>query len=556
MTNGTGPPTIRPAAAEKNPWLVLLVLCTGFFMILLDTTIVNVAIPSIAGSSSGLHSSLDEILWVLNAYILVYAVLLITAGRLGDLYGQRNLFVIGLIVFTLGSAWCGLAQDTNQLIIARIGQGVGGALLTPQTLALLQTIFPPEKRGTAFGIWAGVAGIATLAGPTLGGFLTDNFTWRSIFYVNVPIGIAAVIASYLFIPDIRPGRRHGIDPLGVLLASAGLFGIVFGLIEGQRYDWGTVTGFITIPEIIIAGVLIFIVFLVQERFQKEPMIPLSLFRGRNFGLMSWVTALVAFGMLGLFLPLTIYLQSVLGMTAFQAGLTIAPMSLTSMVVAPFAGRYTDRIGGKYLLVTGLTLFGVGMGTLAWFATRDSVWYQFLPSLIAAGFGLGCTFAPMTTTAMGEIEPQMAGAASGVFNTTRQVGGAVGSAVVGAVLQNRLAAGLHDQAVAVSGQLPEAMRQRFIDGFSNAAKAGLEIGRGQSGGALNLPPGVPRHVAAQIAGLAHDVYINGYLQAMRPTLIVPVVGLLLGAISCLFVVRVGRTAWAGSVDPAPAPAAEF
>src|SRR5438067_12623628 len=287
------------AEARTNPWLVLLVLTTGFFMIMLDTTIVNVAIPAM---STGLNTTLDQILWVLNAYILVYAVLLITARRLGDRYGQRNLFAIGLFIFSVASALCGFAQDSNQLIAARVLQGVGGALLTPQTLAILTTIFPPERRGAAFGIWGGVAGIASVTGPTLGGFLVTWASWRWIFYVNLPIGIAALIATFLVVPDLSPGRRHRLDLVGVALATAGLFGVVFGLIEGQRYDWGAIWGWVTIPEIIGAGVLLFVTFLVWQMFQTEPLVRLSLFSNRNFSLMNWVGAALAMGMFGLFLP--------------------------------------------------------------------------------------------------------------------------------------------------------------------------------------------------------------------------------------------------------------
>src|SRR6478672_4686005 len=263
------------ASARTNPWLVLVVLTTGFFMILLDTTIVNVAIPAM---STALNTTLDQILWVLNAYILVYAVLLITAGRLGDLYGQRNLFAIGLAIFTLASALCGFAQDANQLIVARVFQGVGGALLTPQTLAILTSLFPPERRGTAFGIWAGVAGLATLAGPTVGGAIVTYIDWRWIFYVNVPIGIAALVATFVIIPDLRPGRQHGWDVVGIFLATAGLFGLVFGLIEGERFNWGEVGSYvITIPEVIGAGVVLLIIFVIWERYQAAPLVPLSLF---------------------------------------------------------------------------------------------------------------------------------------------------------------------------------------------------------------------------------------------------------------------------------------
>src|SRR2546426_4356509 len=220
---------------RTNPWVVLLVLCMGFFMILLDTTIVNIAIPSIIDA---LQASLDQILWVLNAYILVYAVLLITAGRLGDIYGQRTLFAAGLFVFTVASALCGVSQSPGQLIAARILQGVGGALLTPQTLSILTTIFPPERRGAAFGVWGGVAGLATLAGPTVGGAIITYIDWRWIFFINVPIGSAAVIATFLIIPDLRPGPHHRWGFVGTAVATPGLFAIRFGLVEGQPYSWG------------------------------------------------------------------------------------------------------------------------------------------------------------------------------------------------------------------------------------------------------------------------------------------------------------------------------
>src|SRR3989440_3260503 len=248
------------AQARTNPWLVLLVLTTGFFMIMLDTTIVNVAIPAM---SAGLNTTLDQILWVLNAYILVYAVLLITAGRLGDLYGQRNLFAIGLFIFTVASALCGLSQNAGVLILARILQGVGGALLTPQTLSILTSIFPPERRGAAFGVWGGVAGLATVAGPTVGGAIITYIDWRWIFYINVPIGIAALIATFVVIPDLRPGRHHGWDLVGILVATAGLFAIVFGLIEGERYNWGQIGSYpVSIPEVIGGGVGLLILLFV------------------------------------------------------------------------------------------------------------------------------------------------------------------------------------------------------------------------------------------------------------------------------------------------------
>ena len=525
------------AQARTNPWLVLVVLTSGFFMILLDTTIVNVAIPAM---SAGLNTTLDQILWVLNAYILVYAVLLITAGRLGDLYGQRNLFAIGLFIFTVASALCGLSQNAGELIAARVLQGIGGAILTPQTLSIITTLFPPERRGAAFGVWGGVAGLATIAGPTVGGAIVTYISWQWIFFVNVPIGIAALIATFAIIPDIRPGRRHGWDIMGVVLATAGLFAVVFGLIEGQRFNWGEIGSYgITIPEVIIGGVLLLAVFIVWERFQAEPLMPLSLFRNRNFAVANWIAAAISFGMLSLFLPIVIYLQSVRGFSALTAGLTFAPMSLMSMVVAPFAGRFADKVGGKYILLAGISLFTIGFGLVTYVAGPDSTWLTFLAPAIIAGAGMGMTFAPMTTVAMRNISPQMSGAASGILNTTRQLGAAVGSAVVGALLQNQLATTLHNQAVSHAGALPPSARDQFIAAFSSVASNGFQIGTGQNG--AKLPAGLPPSVQHQITALAHDVFVSGYIDAMKATLVVPIAFLAFTALTTLLIRRRQRPA---------------
>jgi len=504
-------------------------------MILLDTTIVNVAIPAM---STGLNTTLDQILWVLNAYILVYAVLLITAGRLGDLYGQRTLFAIGLSVFTVASALCGFSQNPTQLIAARILQGIGGALLTPQTLSILTMIFPPERRGAAFGVWGGVAGLATLAGPTVGGAIITYIDWRWIFFINVPIGIAALIATFLVIPDLRPGRHHGWDFVGTIVATAGLFAIVFGLIEGQRYSWGQIESYpITIPEVIGAGVVLIALFLIWERFQAEPLVPLSLFADRNFTVANWIAAAISFGMLSAFLPLTIYLQSVRGFSALVAGLTLAPMSLTSMLTAPFAGRFADRIGGKYILMAGISLFTIGIGLIAYIAGPDSTWINFLVPAIIAGAGIGMTFAPMTTVAMRNIEPRVAGAASAVLNTIRQLGAAIGSAVIGAILQNQLATTLHNQAVTRSTALPAAFRDQFIAAFSNVSSKGFEIGAGESG--ARLPANIPPAAAHQIAAIAHDVFVYAYIDAMKATFVVPVTFLVFTALTTLLIKRRAR-----------------
>jgi EmrB/QacA subfamily drug resistance transporter len=540
---GAGTTAGAPPTPRHSPWLVLSVLCLGFFMILLDTTIVNIAIPDMIDR---LHASLDQILWVMNAYILVYAVLLITAGRLGDLYGPKQLFLIGLVVFTLASAACGFANNPSQLIAARVAQGIGGALLTPQTLSVLTVIFPPERRGAAFGVWGAVAGVATIAGPTLGGFIVTHWGWSWIFFVNLPVGVLTLILAWFVMPNLRLNRRHRLDIVGTLLATIGLFLLTYGLIEGQPHNWGKVWGPITITEVIVAGVVVLALFLVQQYVQRdgEPLVPFAIFRNRNFSVMNFVVASLGFGMLGLFIPLVIYLQSVLGLTALQAGLAVAPMSLVSMFLAPFAGRMSDRVGGKFILLTGLTLFATGMGIVLASSHPDTTRLQLLPGLLVAGVGLGMTFAPLQTVAMHDIEPRMAGAASGLINTTRQLGAVIGSAAVGAVLQNQLAVKLSTAAKGHAAALPEQFRAQFVARFSHATGRNLEVGAGQSG--INVGGDVPQAVRRIIT----DTYHEGFTNAMRVSLILPIALIAVAALSCLLVKGKSRT------NPPPAtPAGE-
>jgi EmrB/QacA subfamily drug resistance transporter len=513
-----------------NPWAVLVVVSLGFFMTLLDLTIVNIAIPNMILK---LHATLDDVLWVLNAYALVLAVLVITAGRLGDLRGPRTMFVAGIIVFTAASAACGFAPGPGWLIAFRAVQGLGAAMLMPQTLAIVTMVFPPERRGAAFGIWGAVAGLATIAGPTLGGLLVTAFDWRWIFFVNLPIGIAVLAVTFFIVPDLRPGRTHRLDILGVVLASLGLLGICYGLVEGQRYDWGTITSFVSIPLVIGAGVVLLAVFFgVQKLGQAgEPLIPFTLFRDRNFTLMNWVSGTLSIGMLGIFLPFTIYLQDALGFSALKAGLTMAPSSLVMILIAPFLGRLTDKIGGKYILMSGLTLFGVGMGWAVLVARPSSSWEDFLPPLIVAGLGMGATFAPMTTTAMRNVQPQMAGAASGVLNTVRQVGSVIGTASVGALLENRLVASLTSQATTSSAGLPPQVRATFIGGFRQAASSGLIGGTPAGSGAQH---GLPKALAAELQRLGAYVFSHGYVLAMRWTMVLPIAVVGLAAASCVLI----------------------
>jgi EmrB/QacA subfamily drug resistance transporter len=541
---------MRLQALRSNPWITLLVLCFGLFMNLLDTTIVYVATPSML---TDLHASLDAVLWVFNGYLLAFAVLLIPAGRLGDLFGPKRLSLIGLALFTAASAACGLSGDASQLIAARVAQGVGGALLTPQILPFISALFSADRRGAAFGVNGAVIGLATVAGPTLGGLIVTNANWRWIFFINVPVGIVALAATLILVPDLRPGRSHSLDLVGVVLAAASLFAIVFGLIEGQRYSWSTITGALTVPEVIGAGVLLLVLFVIWEARQREPLVPLRLFKIGDFAINNWIGVAMAFGMQAAFIPLTIYTQSVLGMSALTSGLTFAPMSLAAGVVAPVAGRLTDRIGGRTIVVAGLGLFALGISWTAAVAAVGSNLWTFVLPMIVTGVGMGGVFAPSITVAMRPIRPADAGSASGLLNTTRQVGSAMGAAAVGAVLQNQLASLLPSKAAEAATQLPPAARAAFINGFAGAAKGNLEVGVGQAGH-LPLPDGIPPALAAQIQALATQVFDNAYITAMRPSIAIGMAVVIAGAVSALLLERAWRRSRISKAEPAPAEAA--
>ncbi len=470
-------------------WAVLATLSLGFFMTLLDLTIVNVAIPAMR---RGLHASLPQIGWVINAYIIVLAVLMITAGRLGDLRGRRNLFIAGVTIFTLASAASGLAQTAPELITARAVQGLGAALLLPQTMAVIIATFPASRRGAAMGIWGGVAGLATIAGPTIGGMLVTWLGWRWIFFVNLPVGAATVVAAVAILPEVRTGRRQALDLPGVLLASAALVAITYGLIEGQTYHWGRVASFVSIPLIIGAGVVLLATFVAVQarRQQREPLLPFVLFRDRNYALMSAANVIVSVGLIGMALPLTLYLQSGLGLSPLAAGLTMAPASLVSGLTAPFAGRLADR-GGKYLLMSGMALYAAGLVILVSLAGPASHWYDLLPGFLVAGLGVGCTMSPMQVNATRNVNPRLAGAAAGVLNTIRQTGSALGSAVVLAVLQNRLAA-----RVGYVSAMRAAIAVPVIALLIGAALCVvLQPPRSRSGAAVSGPASPPEHADA-------------------------------------------------------------
>jgi EmrB/QacA subfamily drug resistance transporter len=503
----------------------LAVLCIGTFAILLDTTIVNVALPSVI---TGLHASLDRAVWIVNGYLLAFAALLILAGRLGDMFGPRRLFVIGLVLFAGSSALCGAAQSADQLIGFRILQGIGGAALAPQGFVLIQSIFPRERMGAAFGIFSSMVGLAAVSGPTLGGVLTTYLSWRWVFYVNVPIAIAGIALTYRFVPEIRAHHRRRVDLVGVILATTGLSALVYGLIEGQRYSWGTVTAGITIPEILTAAAILLAAFVLWERRQPDPLVPLGLFRNRTFAILVVLNLFVQFALQSMLFINSINLQSVLHMSAVHSGLTGLPLTVALTALAPFAGRLTDRFGGKYVLMVGLLVYAGGIAGVIAVSSTDATSWTFAPVLLVAGIGMGAIFAPLATMAMRAVAPQRAGAASGLLNTGRQLGATLGTAITGAVLANRLAAAMRDRAIVDAAHLPVRARVPFVAGFDHPAA--LQVGSGQA--VAKVPANTPSGLAPEIHRLISDVFGHGYISAMVPTLGVSVGVLVAGALGCL------------------------
>ncbi|MBB5953797.1 EmrB/QacA subfamily drug resistance transporter [Saccharothrix tamanrassetensis] len=517
---------------RTSPWAALSALCLGFFMILLDTTIVSIAVPDMLRE---LDTGLNSVVWVISVYLLTYAVPMLFTSRLGDRFGPKRVFLAGLVVFTLSSLWCGLSGTAEMLIVARAVQGLGAALMTPQTLAFITHLFPPAERGTAMGLWGGVAGLATITGPLLGGFLVDHLGWEWIFFVNVPIGVVAVVLTVLLVPDWQPRNSHSFDVPGILLSAAGLSCVVFGVQNGQHHQWGTVVGGITVFEIIGAGVVLLVAFVLWQRYNKrEPLLPLAVFGDRNFSAGTLTAATVGFTMTGMFLPLIIYIQTVLGLSPTMAGLLTAPMSLLSGIAAPFVGRASDRVDGRYLVIAGLALLAAGMGIISLQARPDTSPWALIPALLVSGLGIGCIFSPMSNLTMSSVPPRLAGTASGIFNTSRQVGGVLGSAAIGVLLQARISTSTAHEAAVAAEQLPEPYRAPFTRAIAEAAAGAGEFG---STGGQTAIPGLPPDVAAQAARLASQAVEAGLTDAVRATLLLPIAVLLLGIVSAAMLRRV-------------------
>jgi EmrB/QacA subfamily drug resistance transporter len=432
--------------SEYRRWWTLGAVSFGLFMIMLDNTVVNVALPSI---QRDLGVGLSELQWIVTGYALTFAALMLTGGKLADHYGRRLIFVVGLAIFTLASLGCGIAESGDVLIAARVVQGVGAALMNPATLSIISATFPPEQRGTAIGIWAGVSALALAIGPLVGGLLTDHLDWSWIFFVNVPVGVLAVAVSFLVIEESRDtSEERRLDLPGQFAGGIGLFALTYALIEANTYGW---TSGRILASFAVAAVG-FVAFVWLERVQRVPMLDLELFRNGTFAGANAVVLLVALAMFGVFFFVSLYMQNILGYSAVQAGAAFLPMTILIILIAPVAGRTSDRVGSRWLMTAGMVLVGLQLLYFSRLGVDETFW-SLLPGLVTGGVGMALVMTPSAAAAVRSVPVDKAGVGSAVLNACRQVGGALGIAVMGAIM----AAKIDDR------RTPEA----FVDGFSTA-----------------------------------------------------------------------------------------
>jgi EmrB/QacA subfamily drug resistance transporter len=490
-------------------WWTLLAVCAGTFMLLLDVTIVMVAQPEIQGA---LHASFSDVQWVVDAYALTLAALLLTSGVLADRYGRKLLFQIGLAIFTLGSLLCGLAQDPLMLILSRSGQGIGGAIMFAVSLALLGHSFRGKDRGMAFAAWGAIAGIATALGPVLGGVLTSDWSWRGIFGVNVPVGVGAMAVTAWRVEESRAPHAARLDLAGFGFLTAGLVALVYGLIRASEYDWAE-GGVIACLAIAVGALAAFIA---AESRAADPMFDLSLLRKPTFAGASIAAFAMNGSLYALILYLVLYLQDVLGYSALDAGLRLAIVSGAQFVTATLAGRFSHRVPARWLIGPGL--LGVGIGLIMMTGLNgDSSWTHLISGFIVAGLGAGLVNPPLASAAISVVPPQRAGMASGINTTFRQIGIATGIAALGSIF----AAAMQRNLTASLARVPSLA--------GSAPRIVALVRQGQTGKLFGtLPPTVRGQAAAAIR--------SGFAAGLNDLEIVTAAIALIGAVCAMLLIR--------------------
>ena len=415
---------MQQTTSQSRPIWTLVIVSLGLFMTVLDNLVVNVALPSI---HRDLGASIQTLEWTVNAYVLAYAVLLLTGAALGDRFGRRRMFMVGIAVFTAGSAAAALSPTIGLLIAARALQGVGAAIVTPLTLTLLAEAFPPAQRGIALGVWSAISGIGVAAGPLVGGALTQAASWHLIFWVNVPIGLALVPLAAIRLSESRGSVKH-LDLPGLALASTGLFGLIFGLVRSQSLGWGNTEVLVSLA----AGIALVLAFIGQELRTDEPMLPMGLFANRGFAVTNSVSLAMYFGMFGSIFFLSQFLQNVLHNTPLEAGVKLLVWTGAVMVVAPMAGFLSERYGSRLFMIAGLGLQAIALGWMASVASVDTSYASLVTPFALAGSGMALVFAPSANAVLASVRTSQTGQASGATNAIRELGGVLGIAVLATV----------------------------------------------------------------------------------------------------------------------------
>jgi EmrB/QacA subfamily drug resistance transporter len=452
---------------EKDPWPALFALCLGFFMILVDSTIVSVATPAII---EDFDAEVNDVVWVTSAYLLAYAVPVLITGRLGDRFGPKRLYLAGLTVFTAASLWCGLTSSIEWLIIARVVQGLGASMITPQTMAIITRIFPQARRGKAMALWGATAGVATLVGPILGGVLVDGLGWEWIFFINIPVGLVGFLLAVRLVPTLEV-NNHRFDWLGVALSGGGMFLLVFGIQEGHQFDWGQITGQVTVWRMIVAGLVVLVAFVAWQHYNgREPLVPLGLFGDRNFSLANVAITTMGFAITAMAIPLMLYAQLVRGLSPTGSAMLLVPMALVTLGLAPVVGRLTDKVHPRAITTVGFISIISSLVWLSLVMSPDSATWEILLPMALLGVGNAGVWAPNSATATRNLPIQQAGAGAGVYNATRQVGAVLGAAAIALVMDARLAAHSLPTSFtpeAGASQLPAAVRDAFAESMAQA-----------------------------------------------------------------------------------------
>jgi EmrB/QacA subfamily drug resistance transporter len=480
---------------RKTKLITLGTMCFALFMVMLDNTVVNLALATIAKPKpTGLGASLSDLQWIVDGYVLFIAALLLTGGTIGDLYGRRKAFAGGLFVFTAGSMACALSPSLDWLIAARCLQGAGAAVMMPTTLAILTSTFrDPKERAQAIGMWAGISGLALALGPVIGGTMVDALGWQSIFWINVPVGVIALVCAALFVPESSAREGRGLDIPGQLLAIVGLASLTYAFIEANTYGW---TSARIVTCFAVAAVALSAFFVVELR-SKTPMLQLSFFRDRTFTGANLVALVLSFGFFGLIMYLALFLQRVLGASPTRAGLMTLPMSLSVMVTAIVAGRIVGRIGSRLPIAVGLVCTGASLLALTQ-VQYDTPYSHFWFLLVPIGIGNGLVMSPMTTAIMSTVPVARAGMASATSNTMRQVGSVFGVAVLGSIIIHIMKSDLQTALAAL--HLP----QQVVE----------QVTAGVSGGGGSAPSAMGDGTAAQAIGVAvRKAYTNGFHVAL-------------------------------------------